>query len=100
MSSTKQAVNIAFEDLKTLVRDAEKVLAEAGEDAGEHVAELRERMRAALKNSRSHLEDIRENAREQMDRCDEYVRGHPYQSIGTAVALGAILGLLLGRKLS
>jgi ElaB/YqjD/DUF883 family membrane-anchored ribosome-binding protein len=95
-----EAMNTALEDLKALVRDAEDVLANAGDAAGEQVTDLQERMRKALDASRSRLNDMRDSAREHLDEYDEYVRSHPYQSIGMAVAVGALLGVLLGRRSS
>ena len=95
---TKDAMNTAIEDLKALVRDAEEVLANAGDAAGEQVERLRERMRRALDESRVRLRDVQSSAREQFENCDEYVRAHPYQSIGAAVAIGALIGILLGRR--
>jgi ElaB/YqjD/DUF883 family membrane-anchored ribosome-binding protein len=97
-TATTEAMNTAIEDLKALVRDAEDVLANAGDAAGEQVADLQERMRKALEASRSRLQELREAARVHLDEYDEYVRSHPYQSIGVAVAVGALLGLLMGRR--
>lgn len=95
---TKDAMNTAIEDLKALVRDAEDVLANAGEAAEEQVERLRERMRRALNESRMRFRDVQSSAREQFEHYDEYVRAHPYQSIGAAIAIGALIGILLGRR--
>ncbi len=95
---TKDAMNTAIDDLKTLVRDAEEVLANAGDAAEDQVSDLQERMRHALEDSRARLRSAQAAAREQLDQYDDYVRTHPYQSIGAAVAIGALLGILLGRR--
>lgn len=97
---TADSMNTAIEDLKTLVRDAEEVLANAGDAAEEQVADLQERMRQALNDSRARLRDLQSAAREHLHEYDEYVRSHPYQSIGAAIAIGALLGILLGRRSS
>lgn len=96
--TTQKAMSSASDDLKALLRDAEQVLAGAGDVADEKVTELRQRMRAALDGSSDRLERLRETAREQADRADEYVRSHPYQSIGVAAAVGALIGILFSRR--
>lgn len=88
----------AIEDLRALVRDAEEVLANSGEAAEEQAAELQQRMREALQESRARLQSLQEAAREHLSEYDEYVRSHPYQSIGVGVAIGALLGVLLARR--
>jgi len=93
-------MNTALEDLKDLVRDAEDVLANAGENAEEQISELHERMRQALSKSRTKLRNLQSAAQDHLHEYDEYVRAHPYQSIGAAVAIGAVLGLLFGRRSS
>ncbi len=91
-------MNTAIDDLRALVRDAEQVLANAGDAAGEQAADLQARMREALDASRDRLHELKASAREHLDEYDEYVRAHPYQSIGVAVAIGALIGVLLGRR--
>ena len=93
-----EPMNTALDDLRTLVRDAEQVLSSAGDAAGSEVEDLQARLRDALDASRSRLRDLKDSAREHLDECDEYVRSHPYQSIGVAVAVGALIGVLLGRR--
>ncbi len=85
-------------DLRDLVRDAEKLLSQTGDAADEKFTELRARMRDALENSHGHFERAREYATDQAKRCDEYVRSHPYQTVGVAAAVGLVLGALLTRR--
>lgn len=94
------AMTTAVDDLKSLVRDAETVLANAGDAAGDQVADLQSRMRDALESSRASLHDLKASALEHIDECDQYMRTHPYQSIGVAVAVGALVGIMLGRRSS
>ena len=89
----------SIDELKALLHDAEQALSGAGEVAEDKISELRDRMRAALDKGSNAYRRARECAREKMDEADEYVRSHPYQSIGTAVAIGALVGLLIGRRL-
>ncbi len=97
MSSTTSQQTI--DDLKTLIHDAEEALGNAGDLAEDKISALRERLRSALEKGNDVYHRARECAREKIDEADIYVRSHPYQSIGTAMAIGAILGLLIGRRL-
>jgi ElaB/YqjD/DUF883 family membrane-anchored ribosome-binding protein len=98
-TATNTASQQTVEDLKALLRDAELALAGAGEVAEDKIAELRDRMRSALDKGNGAYQRARECAQEKISQADDYVRTHPYQAVGTAVAVGAIIGLLIGRRL-
>lgn len=99
MGTTTNASSTQIDDLKALLHDAEQALAGAGDVAEDKISELRDRMRAALEKGGSAYQRVRECAQEKLGEADQYVRSHPYQSVGTAVAVGAIIGLLIGRRL-
>jgi ElaB/YqjD/DUF883 family membrane-anchored ribosome-binding protein len=82
-------------ELRDLLREAENVLAETGDAAGGKVEQLRDRLRAALAEGRSVADRLREAARHQAEELDTRVREHPYESIGIAVGVGALLGLVV-----
>lgn len=86
------------EDLRSLLQEVETALSQAGAQAGEHVAELRDRLRAVLEDAQPHLEEWRARAREELYRYDDYVRAHPYQVVGVAAIVGAVVGLVLSRR--
>jgi ElaB/YqjD/DUF883 family membrane-anchored ribosome-binding protein len=98
MSATT-ASSQTVDDLKALLHDAEEALSGAGNVAEDKITELRDRMRAALEKGGNAYQRARECASEKLGEADVYVRSHPYQAIGTAVAVGAIVGLLIGRRL-
>lgn len=87
-----------IENLKILIRDAESMLADVGSDAGEKVGELRERLRAALLDGRSRFQRMRISARDGLCQCNDYVRTHPYQAVGVAVGIGALVGVIVSRR--
>lgn len=98
-SANNNASTQTIDDLKALLHDAEQALSGAGDVAEDKIAELRDRMRAALEKGGNAYLRARECAKEKLDEADQYVRTHPYQSIGTGIAIGAIIGLLIGRRL-
>jgi ElaB/YqjD/DUF883 family membrane-anchored ribosome-binding protein len=99
MSSSTNASSQTIDDLKALLHDAEQALSGAGDVADDKISELRNRMRTALEKGGNAYNRARECAQEKLTEADQYVRSHPYQSIGTGLAIGALLGLLIGRRL-
>jgi ElaB/YqjD/DUF883 family membrane-anchored ribosome-binding protein len=89
-------------DLKTVIADAEELLAVTSGQTGEKVAALRERMAANLRTARYKLEDleaaVRERARDAARATDDYVHEKPWQAIGMAAGVGLLVGLLIGRR--
>jgi ElaB/YqjD/DUF883 family membrane-anchored ribosome-binding protein len=82
-------------DLKLVITDAEALLrATVGETAGEGRAKIREGLEAA----KLKLGPLAEEAAEQARAADDYVREHPWQSVGIAVLAGIALGLLISRR--
>lgn len=98
-ATANNASTQTIDDLKALLHDAEQALSGAGDVAEDKIAELRDRMRTALEKGGNAYQHARECAREKLGQADDYVRTHPYQAVGTAVAVGAIIGLLIGRRL-
>lgn len=86
------------DELKALVRDAEKLLADSGDEANDQIAELRDRMRKALDEGRVTLDHVKHVAKERLGECDGYVREHPYHAVGVAAGIGALVALLVSRR--
>ena len=74
-----------------LAEDARAFMAATADVAGEKVAEARKRLAAALDSAKEIAGRVREKA-------DEVVHEHPYQAIGIAFGLGALIGYLAARR--
>lgn len=85
-------------DAHTLVEDARALLEATREVADEKVAEARKHLAAALERGQETYAAIREKAITSARAADECVREHPYQSIGVAFGIGALVGFLLSRR--
>ena len=85
-----------------LVDDAQALLAATSDIAEEKVIAARKRLSEAVKNGRETLDDLKDraiaSARAGAKATDEAIRDHPYQSIGIALGVGVLLGLLLRRR--
>ena len=100
--NTLQPKDKLVADLKTVVADAEDLLAATAQSTGEKVAELRERLGENLRTARYRLADaeaaLRERTREVARATDHYVHEHPWKAIGVAAGFGLPVGLLIGRR--
>lgn len=95
MNKEMQAV---YDDASTLVEDARALIAATANVAGEDVAEARKRLTAALEKSKELCGRVREKAVDGVNVTDQVVRENPYQAIGIAFGLGALIGCLLPRR--
>jgi ElaB/YqjD/DUF883 family membrane-anchored ribosome-binding protein len=84
------------EELRNVVRQAEKLVLAVGEDRDEALAELRERLTVAVEDAKRRLGEFEEQARRFRESAgtvvDEFVTENPW----TAVGIGAAIGLILG----
>jgi ElaB/YqjD/DUF883 family membrane-anchored ribosome-binding protein len=85
-------------DMGTLAEDARALMAATADVAGEKVGEARKRLAAALERGKEIYGCVREKAVEGAKATDQAVHEHPYQSIGIAFGVGALIGYLLARR--
>jgi len=87
-------------DMGTLAEDARALVAATADVAGEKVEEARKRLSAALENGREIYGRVRAKAVEGAKVADQTVRENPYQSMGIAFGVGALIGYLVSRRCS
>ena len=87
-------------DMGTLAEDARALMTATADVAGEKVGEARKRLAAALESAREIAGRVRDKAVEGAKAADETVREHPYQAIGIALGVGALIGYLVARRCS
>lgn len=89
-------------DLRVVIDDAQELLRMTADQVGEGAVGVRARIEARLAEATSELKHIQEaavnSAKAAGDATDEYVRDHPWQSIGIAAGLGLLAGLLLRKQ--
>jgi ElaB/YqjD/DUF883 family membrane-anchored ribosome-binding protein len=89
-------------DFKVVVADAEALLKATANQGGEKVAEIRVRAEESLKAAKARIAEAQSvviaKSKEAAKVTDAYVHEHPWKSIGTAAAVGMVIGLLIGRK--
>ena len=97
MDKQKQATT---PDLSTLADDARALVAATADVAGEKVSQSRKRLADALESGKEVYGRVRQKAVEGAEAADQCVREHPYQAIGIACGIGAIIGYLVACRCS
>ena len=97
MNKHTQAIN---DDMRQLAEDARALLAATADVAGEKVGEARKRLAASLDSAKEIAGRVRDKAVEGAKAADEAVREHPYEAIGIAFGVGALIGCLLSSRCS
>jgi ElaB/YqjD/DUF883 family membrane-anchored ribosome-binding protein len=86
------------ESAANLAEDAQALLAATADAAETKVIEARKRLSAALDRGKQAWGYAQDYAVDKAKAADEVIRDHPYQSIGIAFGVGALLGLFLARR--
>jgi ElaB/YqjD/DUF883 family membrane-anchored ribosome-binding protein len=83
--------------LKSVTEDAENFVRETGTGLSEKAREARARLAASLASAKAGLSRLNEKAVEGAKATDRVIRANPYQSIGVAVGIGNLIGVLVTR---
>lgn len=89
-------------DLKLLVHDSEDLLKTTAGDVNEKAKEARARVTAALQRAKNTCEHLQAQTviatKAAARKADTMIRAHPYESIGVALGVGLLVGVLAARK--
>ena len=94
MNKQRQAGN----DITTLAEDARALMAATADVAGEKVAEARNRLAMALESGKEIYSQVRDKAADGVRVADQAVRENPYQAIGIALGVGAVIGYVVAGR--
>jgi ElaB/YqjD/DUF883 family membrane-anchored ribosome-binding protein len=99
VGDVKQA---AAEEIKNLISDVEDLLAKIAEFDDSDVAKLRTRVMRAVDSAKETLAQSTDTVRRQAQRAaataDDYVHESPWQAVGIAALVGAVVGILAARR--
>lgn len=89
-------------DMKSVIADAEDMLAATADQAGEKVASLRARIQDRLHGARARLTEAEQaliaKSRAAARATDAYVHESPWTAVGIAAGVGLLVGLIIGRR--
>lgn len=98
----KSAAATAQAELEDLVADLRDVLGRKELDVVPEISKLRERLEDGLykarERARDAAHDAAERARDAAHRADNYAHDEPWRVAGVALAIGTMLGYMLGRR--
>ncbi|HUF41328.1 MAG TPA: DUF883 family protein [Verrucomicrobiae bacterium] len=89
-------------DLKVLAADAEELLKATANQAGEKIAQARQKIEQSLVEGKKALADAEKNLLKKSKECaeiaDDYVRENPWSAVGIAASAGLVIGLLIRNR--
>jgi ElaB/YqjD/DUF883 family membrane-anchored ribosome-binding protein len=85
-------------DMGTLAENARALMTATADVAGDKVGEARNRLAAALESGKEIYGRVRDKTVDCTKATDEVVHAHPYQAMGIALGVGAIIGYLVVRR--
>jgi len=100
-SSRKSTSASIARDVRGVIADAEHLLHATAGELGEKAKEVRKELARKLEAAKErfqNLDDVKEAAEEGLKEVDQVIRKHPYESVGTALVAGLIIGALLNRR--
>ncbi|MBV8620775.1 MAG: DUF883 domain-containing protein [Curvibacter sp.] len=93
---------VSQSELENLVADLRQLITRQELDSVPEIKALRERMDAGLQSVRATAveaaQEAARQAREAVRVANNYAHDEPWRVAGTALAVGALLGFLLGRR--
>ena len=99
VSDVKAAASI---EIKNLLADVEDLMARIGDLKDADVVRVRNKVQRAVDATRQTLADgadaVRQHAQNVASTADDYVRDSPWQAIGIAALVGAVVGILATRR--
>ncbi len=87
-------------DVGTLAADARALMAATAHVTGEQVEDARKRLSAALDRGKEAFGRVGDKAAVGVEIANQTVRENPYQAIGIAFGLGALIGCLASTRRS
>ena len=85
-------------DLKSVTKDAEELLKTISGEEGNGPSELREHLSSAIASAKATYRRLQEKTVAGAKATDKLILAHPYESLGIALGVGLLIGVLVARK--
>jgi ElaB/YqjD/DUF883 family membrane-anchored ribosome-binding protein len=89
-------------EIKNLIADVEELMARISDLKDADVVRVRGKVQSAVEATKQSLADsavnFRRRAQQAASTADDYVRDSPWQAIGMAALVGAVVGILATRR--
>lgn len=87
-----------FSELQALIEESEKLLKSSASLVGEEGENLRQQVGLKLKQALDAVSSVRERSKPVVEATEQYIGGHPWQTVAISAGVGLVVGLLLGRR--
>ena len=98
----KDAKAAASSEIKNLIADVEELMVRIADLKDADVVRVRSKVQRAVDATKQSLADgaetIRQHAQDVSSTADDYVRDRPWQAVGIAALVGAVVGILATRR--
>ncbi len=94
--------NAASAEIRSLIADVEELVARISDLKDDDVAQVRNKVLRAVDTAKESLAESADGLRRQAQRvvttADDYVHDNPWQAVGLAALVGAVVGILASRR--
>jgi ElaB/YqjD/DUF883 family membrane-anchored ribosome-binding protein len=97
-TDSDQIKDQVFSELQSLIEESEKLLEQSATLVGEEADTLRAQISLKLRQARQAAGSVRDKAQPVVDATQDYIGGHPWQTVAVSAGFGLVIGLLLGRR--
>ncbi|KAA5841599.1 MULTISPECIES: YqjD family protein [Pseudomonas] len=97
-AADEQIKDQEFSELQALIEESEKLLKSSASLVGEEGENLRQQVGLKLKQALDSVSSVRERSKPMVDATEQYIGGHPWQTVAISAGVGLVVGLLLGRR--
>ncbi len=94
--------SVATGEIKSLIADVEDLMARISDLKDADVVRVRGKVQRAVEAAKDSIADttehLRKHAQKAASTADDYVRDSPWQAVGIAALVGAVVGILATRR--
>jgi len=97
-NAAEQIQDQAFSELAALIEESDKLLKDSASLVGEEAETVRAQLSLKLKQAVDSLGSVRDKTKPAVQATENYIGGHPWQTVAVSAGFGLVVGLLLGRR--
>jgi ElaB/YqjD/DUF883 family membrane-anchored ribosome-binding protein len=97
-AAVEQIKDQAFSELAALIEESDKLLKDSASLVGEEADTVRAQLSQKLKQALESVGSVRERTKPAVEATENYIGGHPWQTVAASAGFGLVVGLLLGRR--
>ena len=96
--SAERTLERLVDDMKSLIEHGEDLVRDIPRDINDKIRETRDRFSKALDSAKVTCHRLERKTIATAKATDEVIHDRPYQFIGAALAVGLLVGLIVGKK--